>query len=160
MGNKKILKAKRLTVAMRLCAESLDTVADKLRYARLSAGLHQDTLAAKIGIDRATLLRYENGQVSEENMQVELLISIASICGQVKYFCCNPYHIFLAEDAGKQIKQYRKLIRLTQKQLADRYGVAVSTVKRWERNENKPPIAVWEFVTGKKIHEKRTISRI
>ena len=148
MGQKKILKAKRLTSAMRLCTGNLESVADKLRYARLSAGFHQDTLADKIGINRSTLLRYENGQVAEENMEIEWLIEIAVACGMDKYFCCSPYHIFIIEDAGKQIKQYRKTTGLTQKKLAAKLGVWETTVKRWEQNRNKPPKYIWELVAG------------
>lgn len=147
MGNQKILKAKRLSVALKLCTGSLETVADKLRYARLSAGIHQDTLADEIGIDRITLLRYENGYITEENMEIEWLIKIAEICGMDKYFCCSPYHIFIINDASKQIKQYRKALGLTQKKFAALVGVSVTTAKRWEYKKNKPPKSVWELVT-------------
>ncbi len=153
MGQKKILKAKRLATAIELCTGTLETVSDKLRYARLSAGIHQDTLADKIGIDRSTLLRYENGQVSEENMEIEWLMQIATVCGMDKYFCLSPYHIFIAEDAGKQIKQYRKNLGLTQKKLAAKLGVAETTVKRWEKNRNKPPKYIWELVDGSKAND-------
>jgi transcriptional regulator with XRE-family HTH domain len=146
MGKQKILKAKRLSIAIKLCTGSPETVADKIRFARLIAGLRQEDLATNLKIDRATLLRYENGQVSEENMRVDILIQIAVICGQEQYFCCNPYHVFLAEDAGRQIKQYRKQMGLTQKQLAMQCGVALTTVKRWESNEHKPPISIWRLV--------------
>jgi DNA-binding XRE family transcriptional regulator len=135
-----------LSVAVKLCTGSLQTVADKLRYAKLTAGIHQDTLAAHVGIDRATLLRYENGQVSEENMEIEWLIKIALICGMDKYFCCSSYHMFILNDPSQQIKQYRKINKLTQKQLAAILGVALNTVKRWEQKKNKPPIHVWELV--------------
>ena len=117
MGRAKILKAKRLTAAVRLCTGRLESVADKLLYARLSAGLHQNVLARKVGIDRCTLLRYENGHKAEESMEVAWLVKIALACGMDKYFCCNPYHIFIAEGAGQQIKQYRKAAGLTQKSL-------------------------------------------
>ena len=136
MGKRTVLKAKRLSQAMRLCANAPETVADKLRYARLSSGLLQDDLAALLGIDRATLLRYENGQVSEENMQVDVLLQVAAICGRDNYYCCNPYHVFIAEDAGKQIKRYRKGLGLTQAQFAEKIEVSLTTVKRWERNQN------------------------
>ena len=148
VGSKKILKAKRLNTALDLCTGSPQSVADKLKFARLSAGLHQDVLADIIGIDRATLLRYENGQVEEENMQVEWLMQIASICGTDKYYCCSPYHIFLLNDAGKQIKQYRKNIKLTQKKLAAKLGVDETTVKRWEQNKCKPPKYIVELVNN------------
>jgi len=148
MGEKKILKAKRLTTTMKLCTGELKSVADKIRYARLSAGIHQDILAEKIGIDRITLLRYENGHITEENMEIEWLIKIALACGMDKHFCCSPYHIFIIEDAGKQIKQYRKEMELTQRELAIKLGVNVTTVKRWEQKRNKPPMYVWELVNG------------
>ena len=151
VGQKAILKAKRLTLAMRLCTGNLTSVADKLRYARLTAGIHQDALAREVGIDRITLLRYENGpRIAEENMETEWLVKIALACGRDKYFCCSPYHIFIIEDAGRQIKQYRHEMGLTQKQLAVKLGVAVTTVKRWEQKKNKPPLYVWELVTGQK----------
>ena len=148
MGQKKIMKAKRLTTAMRLCTGNLESVADKLQYARLTAGIHQDVLADMIGIDRITLLRYENGHRNEDSLCVEWLIRIAIACGLDKYFCCNDYHIFLAENPGQQIKQWRKSQKLTQKKLAAMLGVNITTLKRWEYNENKPPRYIWELVAG------------
>ena len=153
MGQRKVFKAKRLTTALGLCVGELNTVADKLRYARLSAGFQQDELAEMVGIDRHTLLRYENGQRSEENMDAAWLVKIALECGRDKYFCCNPYHIFIIEDYGAQIKQYRKRMGLTQKQFAEKLGVWVTTVKRWEYGQNKPPFHIWELVSGLKSIE-------
>ena len=150
VGGKKILKAKRLTAAMELCTGKLETVADKLRYARLMAGLHQDALADKVGIDRCTILRYENGQVKEENMVIEWLVKIALACGRGEYFCCSPYHVFIVQGAGAQVKQYRKSQGLTQRQLATQLGVNVTTVRGWELEKNKPPVYVSELISGTK----------
>ena len=135
---------------MRLCTGSLESVADKLVYARLTAGIHQDVLAAEIGIDRTTLLDYENGHIVEEHMCIEWLMQIAVACGMDQYFCCSAYHIFIIEDAGKQIKEYRRRMGLTQKKLAAKLGVAETTVKRWEQKRNKPPKYVQELVCGLK----------
>jgi len=143
-----ILKAKRLTAALELCTGAPKSVADKLRYARLAAGINQGALAEVVGVDRATLLRYENGQVSEYNMQVDLLVRVAAVCGVDKLFCCSLYHAFIIEDAGKQIKRWRKEMGLTQKEMAVKLGALVSAVKRWEQNKNKPPRWVWELVSG------------
>ena len=150
MSEKKILKAKRLTAAIELCTGKLETVADKLRYARLMAGLHQDALADTVGINRSTLLRYENGQVKEENMIIEWLMKIALACGRDEYFCCSSYHVFIVQGAGAQVKNYRKSLRLTQRQLATLLGVNVTTVRGWELEKSKPPTYVWELVIGQK----------
>ncbi len=150
MGAKKPLKAKRLSDAVRLCAGAPETVADKLKYARLAAGLKQDELADMVGIDRITLIRYENGQIEERHMQTEWLVKIALACGLDKYACCSPYHVFIAEDAGGQIRRYRKARGLTVKALATELGVSGTTIKRWEQNKNKPPVSVWELVSSLK----------
>jgi len=102
------------------------------------AGYGQKELADLVGIDRVTLTRLENGDVSEENMKTDLLIKIAVQCGFDKTFCCNRYHTFIANDSGQQIKQYRKQKRLTQVQLAEQLQVSKTAVKRWEKNINKP----------------------
>lgn len=146
----KILKAKRLTAALELCTGKLESAADKLRLARLSAGLLQRELAEKVGIDRSTLLNYENGQIPEERMEVSWLVKIALECGRDKYFCCNPYHIFLLENPAAQIKAYRKRFDLTQKAFAKKLGIWDTTVKRWEQGKNKPPVYVWELVSDLK----------
>ena len=153
MGQKKILKSKRLTTALKLCTGELVTVADKLRFARLSAGLHQNELAKLVGIERSTILRYENGQIPEVRMETSFLVKIALACGMDKYFCCNPYHIFIMDDYGTQIKKYRKSLGLTQKQFAEKLGVWVTTLKRWEYEKNKPPVYIWELVSGLKSIE-------
>ena len=36
------------------------------------------------------------------------------------------------------IKSHRKNIGLTQKELAEKVGVSMNTVARWERNESEP----------------------
>ena len=114
-------------------------IKDKLRYVRLSAGYGQKELAEIVGIDRVTLTRLENGDVSEDNMKTHILIDIAHACGFDRTFCCNRYHTFIACDAGKRIKTYRREHRLTQAELAKKLTVALTTVKRWERNVCKPP---------------------
>lgn len=117
-------------------------IKDKLRYARLMAGLKQSELAERVGIDRVTLTRLENGDVTEENMKTDLLLKIAATCGFERTFCCNGYHKFLADDAGKKIKAYRKKRRLTQAELAVRFHVNKKTVASWEYNLHKPPIEI------------------
>jgi len=93
-------------------------------------------------------LRYENGQVKEENMIIEWLVKIALACGRDESFCCSQYHVFIVQGAGTQVKQYRKSQGLTQRQLAAQLGVNVATVRGWELEKNKPPIYVWELVSG------------
>jgi transcriptional regulator with XRE-family HTH domain len=40
---------------------------------------------------------------------------------------------------GKELRDYREKLGLTQKELADKLGVAMNTVSRWELEERKIP---------------------
>jgi transcriptional regulator with XRE-family HTH domain len=114
------------------------TIADKLRYARITAELEQAELAEKVGIDRVTLTRLENGQVSDKYMRTSTLVKIAVACGRGPDFCCDEYHAFMAGDYGAEIRQMRKSQGWTQNRLAGLMGVNVTTVKRWERQVSQP----------------------
>jgi len=113
-------------------------IGDRIRYVRIQAGYGQKELAKLLGIDRVTLVRLENNQVSDWNMKTDLLVQIATICGFERTYCCDDYHRFIVDDCGGQIKAYRKEHHLTQQALADMLGVARTTIRRWEKNQDKP----------------------
>lgn len=54
------------------------TVSDRLRKAREKAGLDQDELAERIGINRATISRYERGITTPKH---PALLAVAVACG-------------------------------------------------------------------------------
>lgn len=113
-------------------------IGDKIRYVRLMAGYTQSELAKRLDIDRVTLIRLENNQVSDCNMKTDLLVEIAMTCGFERTYCCDAYHTFIANNSGAQIKAYRNEHKLTQQRLADMLGVCRTTIRRWEKNRDKP----------------------
>ena len=116
----------------------LKSVADKIKFARLSSDKLQREVAESLGIDRSTYINYENGHIREEYMNIEILQKISLFCGFEYDFCFNEYHRFIYNDAGKQIKDYRKIHNLTQKQLAEILDVSTTGVKRWEYGKAYP----------------------
>ena len=46
------------------------------------------------------------------------------------------------EKIGNNIKRYRELRKLTQKQLADRLRISVKSIQRYETGENSTPIEI------------------
>jgi transcriptional regulator with XRE-family HTH domain len=44
----------------------------------------------------------------------------------------------MEKDFGKNFKEYRKLSRMTQKQVADKLGIHQSNVSDWENNVSRP----------------------
>lgn len=139
MGEVYILRSRQSVTTLRLCTEKNPTaVGDKLRLVRLSAGKLQSELAEHLGIDRITYLRYENGQVSEHNMNIEILKETALFCGRSYDYCFNAYHAFLDRGVGNQLREYREQHGLTQAKLAGKLGIYPTTVKRWESGESRP----------------------
>ena len=57
-------------------------VHQRIRYARLTAGLSAVQLCEKLNIDASTMSRYETGQITLQGMDVELLKNIAVGCGK------------------------------------------------------------------------------
>ena len=56
---------------------------------------------------------------------------------------------------GQELRAVRKKLKLTQRQLAERIGMSMNTVARWERNEVgiKEPIAKLLRLLSKKPHK-------
>lgn len=68
---------------------------------------------------------------------------------------------------GEQIKKHRKEKKLTQKQLADKTGIGVASIQRYERNEIEPTIetlkkicSILEISLTELIDGKRTLTKI
>jgi DNA-binding transcriptional regulator YiaG len=49
---------------------------------------------------------------------------------------------------GDTLRRARKSMALTQEQLADKLGVSVVTVNRWERGHNRPSNMAQEVITS------------
>lgn len=73
-------------------------------------------------------------------------------------FLCNldkNHIIVLVKDIGEQIKERRKLLGLTQPDLAELADVSVNTLYKLERGQNNPTLDILERilkVLGLEIH--------
>jgi len=142
----KVLKCKRIADSIKFSEIKPETVSDMIKYARLAAGLTIKNLAEIVDVSKSTIIRYENSEVFDENMDLELLKKIALACNMDKLFCCNKYHIFLLSNPGQQLKDFRKSQKITQKQFALKLNVSVKTIKCWESNKNRPPVFIWKSI--------------
>ncbi|WDV48144.1 helix-turn-helix transcriptional regulator [Clostridiaceae bacterium M8S5] len=104
------------------CNDTSDftTVGSKIKYYRLLKGKTQEALSNLTGIDRTTIIRYENNQ----------LLHSLELCNKIaEALCINPFPLyddylaFIASDFGGKIKKFRKSKNLTQKELGHMIGV-------------------------------------
>lgn len=65
---------------------------------------------------------------------------------QMKKFVPSPR---LIPNLGEQLRDTRKLRRMSQQDLANRLGVSYSTIQRWEEQRNVNP----SIVNRRKLHK-------
>ena len=53
--------------------------------------------------------------------------------------------IYQVLDTDREITKLRKNARLTQEALASATGIAVSTIRRWEKGQCEPTMQIWQM---------------
>ena len=110
--------------------EQLDTVPQKIRYYRHKHLLHQEDVAKRIDLSRKRYILFEAER--HDYYPIEVLEKLARVYHIPIENLMDDYHLFLYQEPGKVIKQFRKKQHYTQQQLADMMGVWKSTVRNWE----------------------------
>ena len=113
----------------------LTTVGGKIKYYRLLKGLLQKELSDISGIDRTTILRYENNQVIHS---LDICNKIAEALDINPTLIYDEYLEFIASDFSSEIKVARKSRKLTQDEFGQTLCVHRKTVVRWENRTDYP----------------------
>ena len=112
---------------------------ERLKELRIQHGLLQKDVAIKLGVDRTTYVKYENGK-SEPNH--EILQKLADIFSTSTDYILGrtneENHIMFSE----RLKKIRKNAGLTQEELASLIGVERSSIGKYESTSTIPSPAV------------------
>ncbi len=109
----------------------LKTLGDHLRKRRLDLKLQQKEVAKKLDVSEATIYNWENNHTSS---------SLYSIPKIIKFLGYIPNFIpdnASAKTPGEKIVASRRLLGLTQKELAHRLGIDPSTLACWEKDKSR-----------------------
>ena len=112
--------------------EQLTTVSDKLKWYRMDRGFFQRDVARVMEIDRTTYSNYEEN--TQDSYPLDKLEKAANLFGIPVTAMLDDYNLFLFRGQGKQIKELRKSMKLTQFQFAGFLGIPIGTLKNWEQN--------------------------
>lgn len=100
-------------------------IGEKIKYRRNELGMSADDLAEKMGVNRATIFRYENGDIN--NMYLDKLEPLAKALGVTPgYFLSDKTDDdkFLLNDTEKQIIiAYRKAEEWQKKSVLNTLGL-------------------------------------
>ena len=136
-----LLEAEKFNIRFTDPAQITET-ADKLRWYRYREALLQREVANLVGIDRSTYLHYEGGET--EYFPLEIMEKIAALYDIPVTDLLDEYNTFLYRDQGKQIKERRKALRMTQREYADYLGVSFGSLQNWEQNNVRMFKRTWE----------------
>ena len=117
-------------------------MSDKLRFYRYKKGLMQREVAAYLGIDRSTYIHYE--EQSHDFYPIAQVEKLASLYGVQVQNLLDHYNLFLYRNQGRQIREKRKKLGMTQTEYAKHLGVSVGTLKKWEQNKVRMFRSTWE----------------
>ena len=117
-------------------------IADKLRWYRYQHALMQKEVAEQIGIDRNTYIHYE--EYGRDYYPIEHMEKLAGLYGVPVEELLDGYNLFLYKGQGEQIQIIRQSLGLTQKQYAERLGVPLDNLRKWEQNRVRIYKSTWE----------------
>ncbi len=98
-------------------------------------------VADVIGLSVDTLMRIEQNKYDLHN--ADKLRKLCNILDLNAQKICSPYQLFLLNNQGEQILEFRKDNNLTQKQLAEILGTDRQAISRYENNINPMPYELW-----------------
>lgn len=104
------------------------TIGDKIRARRHELGLSVDQLATRLGKNRATVYRYENGDI--ENLPLGILTPLAAALETTEGYLIGSISV-----SDNYLTKRRRALGLTQKEIAEMVDVSEATVSRWESGE-------------------------
>ena len=103
------------------------TVGDHIRKRRLTLKLLQKDVAEQLGVDKTSVLNWEGNRSSPE------IRYMPAIIGFLGY---NP--LPAANTVAEQLVRQRRSLGLSQQESAERLGIDLGTLARWERSEREP----------------------
>lgn len=120
----------------------IDNTPDKLRWYRYRRAMLQREVADYIGIDRSTYMSYEES--GRDYYPIENMEKLAELYSVPVTELLDEFNMFLYNDQGKQIRDKRKKLNMTQSEYAAMLGVGLCNLKRWEQNRVRVFKSTWE----------------
>lgn len=115
------------------------SIGERIKAVRKQKKMSADELAEKIGKNRATIYRYENGDI--ENMPYKVLVPVAKALGVSPAWLLTGLE---EETEGDKLKKLRLQRNLTLNELANDLHISIDDMEAYENNKKSIP----SWVTG------------
>lgn len=106
------------------------TIGGNIKKYREKKGLTQKELGAALGLAEITIRQYENNKREPKYERLYVIADMLSV----------SVSDLMNIDTGKQIKEARIKAKLTQEKLAQKAGISVFTLQKYESGDRNPKI--------------------
>ena len=110
-----------------------ENIGDKIRALRKQAGITQEELGDLLSVSYMTVRRWEAGKVVPRLDEIKALANALKV--QEQDFLSDNTEAF-----HLKLRELRKKAGLNQTQLAEKIGVSLLTLFRWEKGERQPRV--------------------
>ena len=117
------------------------TFGGAIKKQRIEKHMTIKDLAKTIGVSKETYMRMEQNKYDLHN--ADKLNALCDILDLNAQKICSPYQLFLLNNPGEQILEYRKSHNLSQRELTNMLGIDRQAISRYENNINTMPLELW-----------------
>lgn len=107
--------------------KTLNTLGDHIRKRRLDLGLFQSAVARQIDVALTTVTNWEGNKSQPELRYMPAIL---------RFLGYRPFS--LPSELGERIAAIRKMMGMSQRMLAQSFGVDPGTLQGWEAGDHKP----------------------
>lgn len=132
------------------------TIGQKIKRLRKQLNMSVDDLAEKLGKNRATIYRYEKGDI--ENLPLDVLEPLANALNTTPGYLMgweetndsihNDISIDLLDTVGAMIRKLRLKRELTLEEFSTETGIPVDELKKYEAGKSQVPRSVIETLAN------------
>lgn len=126
------------------------TIGQKIKRLRRQLNMSVDDLAEKLGKNRATIYRYEKGDI--ENLPLDVLEPLANALNTTPGYLMgweetsdlihNDININLLDTVGTMIRKLRLKRNLTLEEFSNETGIPIDELKKYEAGKSQIPKSV------------------
>ena len=113
-----------------------------IKKQRIEKHMTIKALAKAIGVSKETYIRMEQNKYVLHN--ADKLRKLCDILDLDAQKICSPHQLFLLNNPGEQILEFRKSRNLSQRELANLLDIDRQAISRYENNINPMPPELWK----------------
>ncbi len=126
------------------------TIGQKIKELRQQLNMSVDDLAAKLGKNRATIYRYERGDI--ENLPLDVLEPLANVLettpGYLMGWEDNDEKEATGSIMGNLLRSFRIKNNISLQEISEELGISIKKLNKYESGEEQIPLSILNMIAS------------